>query len=284
MVFALDTPDTALDAYWATAAQILAVLSLAVVVEARAVQRQWSSVPAWLQLLQGVLWFSVLGAAALLLPSALEASRPDRSHPEWMPGLTQSIILYSTSILVLSPALLFLVAGSAETVYAIRGLAPRARWRAWKQARASRRLLQEHEEQTRQMGRLVELTSAARERIETDQQDFRKKIKAGLIIMRDVEMSRDDADQMMAWVEWHIIRDFEGSVLPQQGEEHVTRAQESLREAPARSAKIASLVNDAKDHRRQLRSTSRQLAKAQAALFRASFSPPEPGNGASNNA
>jgi hypothetical protein len=283
-VFALDTPDTTLDAYWATAAQILALLSLAVVVEARAVQRQWSSVPAPVQLIQGAIWFSILGLAAFLLPSALEASRPDRSQPDWMPEVTQIVIMYSVAMLVLGPAVLFLVTGSAESVYAVRGLAPRARWRAWQHARRSRRLQKRDEEQSRQLQQLVELTAAVRERIQSEQRDFRKKVKAGLTLMGDVEMSSEDADQMMAWVEWHIIKDFEGNVLLQQGEEHVASAQESLREAPVRSAEIASLVEDAENHRRQLRSASRQLTKARAALFRAYFNSPEPGNGASPQA
>ncbi|WP_272027949.1 hypothetical protein [Kocuria rosea] len=280
-MFALDTPDTTLDAYWATAAQILALLSLAVVVEARAVQRRWSSVPAPVQLMQGAIWFSVLSLAAFLLPSALEASRPDRSQPDWMPEVTQLVIMYSVAMLVLGPAVMFLVVGSAESVYAVRGFSPRARWQAWQHARKSRRLLKQDEEQARLTQRLVEITSAARERIEGDQRDFRKKVEAGLTIMRDVEMSPEDADQMMAWVEWHIIKDFEGSVLLQKGEEHVGRMQQSLLEAPARSAEIAQLVENAEHNRRRLRSTSRQLTKARAALFRSYFTTPEPAEGMS---
>lgn len=280
-MFAIETPDTNLDTYWATAAQVLAVLSLAVVVEVRAVQRQWNSVPAWFQLVQGVLWAGVLVAAALLIPSALEASRPDRSQPDWMPGLTQNVIMYSLSVLVISPAFLFLVAGSAESFYAIKGLELRARWQAWQHMRESRRLLKEHAEQTRQAQRLVEITDAARKRIEGDQQDFRKKVEAGLTVMRDVEMSAEVADQTMAWVEWHIIKDFEGSVLLQEGEEHVERMQQTLLEAPARNAKITELVENAERNRRRLRSTSRQLAKARAALFRSYLTAPEPGEGAS---
>ncbi|MFI7581942.1 hypothetical protein [Kocuria kalidii] len=283
-MFALDTPDTTLDAYWATAAQILALLSLAVVVEARALQRQWGSVPAAVQLMQGAIWFSVLGLAAFLLPSALEASRPDRSQPDWMPGLTQNVIMYSVAMLVLGPAVQFLVVGSAESVYAIRGLAPRARWQARQHVRRSRRLLKREEEQTRQMQRLVEETAAVRERIEGEQREFRRKVKAGLAARREVEMSPEDAEQLMTWVEWHIVKDFEGSVLLQQGEKHVASAQESLREAPARSAEIATLVKDTEDHRRQLREASRQLTKARAAHFRSYFTSPEPGAGASPKA
>lgn len=283
-MFAIESPDTDLDAYWATAAQILAVLSLAVVVEARAVQRQWNSAPAWLQLAQGLLWASILIAAALLLPSALEASRPDRSQPDWMPEVTQLVIAYSASILVLSPAFLFLVTGSAESFYAIKGLAPRARWQGWQQSRRLRRLLKRNEEQARTTQQLLEMTAVGRERIEGDQRDFRNKVEAGLKIMREVEMSPEDADQMMAWIEWHIIKDFEGSVLLQQGEEHLARAQQLIQEAPDRSAEISQLLERAEDNRRKFRETSRQLTKARAALFRSYFTPPEPGAGGSPKA
>lgn len=265
-MFALDTPDTILDAYWATAAQILAVLSLAVVVEARAVQRQRSRLPAWFQLLQGVLWASVFVAAALLLPSALEASRPDRSEPDWMPQLTRYVIAGSASILVLSPALLLLVASLAESYYAAKGLALPTRWRAWRQMRESRRLLKRNEQQTLQLRQFLKAAAGDREYIESDQRNFREKIKDGLTIRRHVEISPEDAERMMAWVEWHVIKFFEGSVLLKNGEEFEECAQKSIREAVDRSAEIAQLVDNAENRRRLFRDTSRQLTKARGAL------------------
>ena len=242
-------------------------------------QRHWRGMPAWIQLLQGLLWAGILGAAALLLPSALEASRPDRSHPGWMPDLTQSVILYSASMLVLSPALIFLVTGSAESIYAVKGFSLRARWSAWRHWRESLRLLEETEEQARDAEQLIEMATALRTRVETERQDIRKKVEAVLTAMPQADLTPQQVEETMVWVEWHAIRDFDGGVLLQRGDKNGALVEESLRTAPARREKVAAMVAKAEDNRQRLKSTSRDLRKAQAELFRAYFETPGYGPG-----
>jgi hypothetical protein len=70
--------------YWATVAQVLPVLALALVVEARAIHQRWTpATPKWLRFTQALIWAVTLVVLALGESAALRALRGVPVWPWW---------------------------------------------------------------------------------------------------------------------------------------------------------------------------------------------------------
>ncbi len=102
--------------FWATSAQTLPILALAVVVEARAIAANW--IPGehrWLKRIQVLLWGMSLGFSAIAENVCFNALAGQRVWAGWE-FLIRSVVSFSLSILVLNPALEFVVRGYAGPV------------------------------------------------------------------------------------------------------------------------------------------------------------------------
>lgn len=271
MVFALDIPDTTLDAYWATTAQILAVLALAMVVEARALQRQWKKLPIWFQLLQALVWFFFLAALAILLPSVIEASRPDRSQPEWMPRATNDIITWSVSVLVLSPGLTVLITGSAGFFYAIKGFFSPLRWRIWRDKIRLQKVLKQHNEQVSQIEYLINYTSDTQKKIEDDRKKYLTNIRYGVQIMRNMDMTSEYAGKVMDWIEGNAIRVSEAAQFIEETKRVQDEFQYLLRESSDSDEQFLTLIENKNKSGKNVKSILNDLARVKAEIFRNSF-------------
>ena len=99
--------------YWATMAQVMPIVALAVVVEARALSSRWEPAwPAWLLISQSLIWASTLltlGIGEFLAFSALRGS----DVADWLPAALDAVVWYALSILIVGPALEFLAKGNA---------------------------------------------------------------------------------------------------------------------------------------------------------------------------
>jgi hypothetical protein len=102
--------------YWATVAQVLPVLALAVVVEARAIHQRWTpDTPKWLRFTQALIWAATLLILAFGESAALRALRGVPVWP-WWTLLLEYAISAAISLLVLAPALELLTKGYAEAI------------------------------------------------------------------------------------------------------------------------------------------------------------------------
>lgn len=102
--------------YWATAAQIMAVLALALVIEARAIMSRWSNEhPRVIKRLQGALWAVPLAIYGIMLPRCLKALRGGHIW-EGTSVVVELGISLGLGVLVLSPALDILIRANSYTV------------------------------------------------------------------------------------------------------------------------------------------------------------------------
>jgi hypothetical protein len=100
--------------YWATLAQVLPVLALAVVVEARAISQRWIvETPKWLRFTQSLIWAVTLVVLALGESAALKALRGVTVWP-WWTLLMENAIPAAVGLLILGPALDLLTKGYVE--------------------------------------------------------------------------------------------------------------------------------------------------------------------------
>lgn len=270
-MFAIDIPDTMLDAYWATTAQILAVLALAMVVEARALQRQWKNLPIWFQLLQSLIWFLFLAAMAVLVPSAVEASRPDRSQPDWMPWVAENVITWSASVLVLSPALVVLVTGSAGFFYTAKGVFSPLRWKIWRDKHRVQKILRRHNAQVSDMQHMLDQTIKVQKETEADREKSLKIIKKYLSFRKNADMNSEDVEDVMNFIEWHVIRAFDASCFYEKAKRAQSEIQESLRESFDLDGQFLELTQDENKNEEKVRNTLKEIAKIKTELLRNNF-------------
>lgn len=90
-------------AYWASIAQLVAVLLLAFVVEVRAIMRTWSALPKWVRWLQGGINLLYLGGAVFVLGAALQGSRGSPIEVPYIEDIAQSVIYGMVAVLVVNP-------------------------------------------------------------------------------------------------------------------------------------------------------------------------------------
>ena len=127
----MEQPD--LTTYWATMAQVLVVLALAVVIEARVLVSQWDpSIPTWLRIMMGSAWVFALVSVGLILPRAMEATQPGHMPPPWVSEYAQSAINVCLYIVVGAPAVELLVRIFARPVAGVLTMTPKMAWRYWR--------------------------------------------------------------------------------------------------------------------------------------------------------
>jgi len=115
--------------YWATIAQVLPVLGLAIVLEARTISQRWTpETPKWLRFTQSLIWVVPLVLLAIGESAALRALRGVQVWP-WWTLLMEITISAAISVLFLAPALELLTKGYAEAAARIMtgGWLPRLR-------------------------------------------------------------------------------------------------------------------------------------------------------------
>lgn len=119
---------TDFDAYWANISQILAVLTLSLVMEIRILQGKLNETPVWVQLMQAIIWAPPLVLSAFLIPLSIDASRPGGTEAEWMHFITSLTIAAAAGSLVLNPALIFILFSAVEPAMRLKQLLS---WRRW---------------------------------------------------------------------------------------------------------------------------------------------------------
>lgn len=132
------SPD--LESYWATMAQVLVVVALAVVVEARAIIAGWglrsASKLRWLQCL---VWAGILGWITFTLPRVVEATRPGAVVADSLDTQCQYLLSAALGVVVLGPATELFARGSAWQVAGIVNTTPRLRWRLYRLEKLNRK-------------------------------------------------------------------------------------------------------------------------------------------------
>jgi hypothetical protein len=102
--------------FWPTAAQVMPVLALAIIIEARATISRWSdSTPTWLRLIQGILWAVPLILYAYLEPLAFQVMA-GRTSPNSDTSAVIIGISTGVGVLVGAPTIGLLVGSSAKII------------------------------------------------------------------------------------------------------------------------------------------------------------------------
>jgi hypothetical protein len=102
--------------FWPTAAQVMPVLALAIIVEARATINRWSDrIPVWLRFIQGALWVSPLILFVYLEPVAFRVIA-GQENPASSVNTAIFAITLSLSVLIAAPALELLIRSNAKIV------------------------------------------------------------------------------------------------------------------------------------------------------------------------
>lgn len=125
--YAASVSDTS--AYWASIAQLVAVLLLACIIEVRATMRGWRELPRWLRWLQGSMYLTYLGGAAFVLNAAVFGSRPDTVEPPYLRRVAEIAISGMIGILIAMPFVTIAVRTFPEVLARI------AIWEPWHRAR-----------------------------------------------------------------------------------------------------------------------------------------------------
>lgn len=153
----MDNAD--LSAYWATMAQILVVVALAIVVEARALMASWDEdLPDYARRIQVALWSGSLACIAFLLPKIVSATRTHSTTAAWLAPAADMVLSLSSGIVVGAPALDFFARAFASPIAGVITLKPIEKIEMWKlrrqiQARLKSRnnVLQLHERKLRDL-------------------------------------------------------------------------------------------------------------------------------------
>lgn len=115
--------------YWSAVTTVVPVLSLALVIEARAQFNKWDrDIPAWYRTLQSLYWVGLLVSAAVAENTAF-AALSGEPPPNRGPTLCSTVIAWLFAALVISPAAEFLVRGPSDTWALLLTLHPRSSWR-----------------------------------------------------------------------------------------------------------------------------------------------------------
>jgi len=115
--------------YWSAVTTVVPVLSLALIIEARAQFNKWDQeIPAWYRTLLSLFWVGLLVSAAAAENTAFTALSGE-PPPTWGPTLCSSVIASLFAALVISPAAEFLVRGPSDTWAILLTLHLRSSWR-----------------------------------------------------------------------------------------------------------------------------------------------------------
>lgn len=94
---------TEMNAYWASMAQLVAILLLAFVVEIRAMMRTWSRVPRWVRVTQGIMYLVYLVGAVFVLITAVRGSRPGSDDRSSLAGIAEGTVTGLLVVLLTIP-------------------------------------------------------------------------------------------------------------------------------------------------------------------------------------
>lgn len=129
--------------YWSAIVQVLPVILLAVVVEARAISVRWTRrEPQWYKIVQSVLWAALLIATAVGELLAIRVLLGDVQEP-WWTAMSSTTAIYGILLLAVAPALQTLARGFAEPIAAIVTLHPKESLRLWRMRREAQAALDE---------------------------------------------------------------------------------------------------------------------------------------------
>lgn len=113
--------------YWEAAVQLIPVVTLAVVIEARAVSRHWTQkTPTWTRMVDGSMWLAVMVGLAICEYAALRALRTGKADEDTADATLNMIVLAFT-VLVAVPAVELGRRGYAEIYAWMFSRHPRAR-------------------------------------------------------------------------------------------------------------------------------------------------------------
>lgn len=130
--------------YWFAVATVLPVLALALVVEARAIARQWSEdTPSWIMLTQAAFWGVPLLAFAYALPLSLGGVRGTEPAAWLPPRFIEIMVGVSVGVLLLAPVLKLFTRAGARQIATVLTLDLRDRLGRWRYRRSRRKVLAE---------------------------------------------------------------------------------------------------------------------------------------------
>lgn len=130
-----------MDEYWAAISQIVPVIALAVVLEARGITSGWTKeTPRIPRVTLSMAWAVLLLALAATESAALNALRGEPGE-SWWPTVAEYAIAAGLGILVLGPVTEFLIRGNAETAARLFTTHPIARFGIWRMHRRNLRML-----------------------------------------------------------------------------------------------------------------------------------------------
>jgi hypothetical protein len=114
--------------YWATLAQVMPVVAVAILLEARAQMSRWGEdeLPGWAQVTSGVMWSVTLVLLTLGEVVAIDGVRGDPPGAFWS-GLCETAITAGLSVIILTPAIYLLFAANAEGIAAMVAFRPLVR-------------------------------------------------------------------------------------------------------------------------------------------------------------
>jgi hypothetical protein len=113
---ALKAAGTVSDLFWPTAATVIPVLALALVVEARATIARWNDdVPWWVRSSQGLLWVYVLIVFAIVESVAFNDLAGNETSGAWAIAAQRSIV-QSIIVLLVTPAVGLLARSNARAI------------------------------------------------------------------------------------------------------------------------------------------------------------------------
>ena len=222
--------------YWVAVGTILPVLALALVVEARSLASTWTSkTPRVLRAIQAFLWVSPLIAATVSEDEILRALR-GVTVSSWVSWLCDATIVFSFSVLVLSPAIDLLSRGYAEFVAPVFTVSP-VRWMKFHRLKRSI----EHAHRLSRRGRKeFEGGRSHSYSMLTDIEMMIDKAEAEGVPTEQVEQHRGQLEQQRAWTDqqyaefdtrWDAAeaRQAEASELYRQGVENLRIQKGELR-------------------------------------------------------
>lgn len=133
--------------YWATLAQVMPIVALGIVVEARGLSANWNlQTPTVLKAFQSLIWAVMLSVLAFGESKAISALRGVEPADYWS-SLCESSISSGLGVLVLAPALEMLVKAYALQLAGLFSAHPIWRARMWRLDRVHRRLERKWEAQ-----------------------------------------------------------------------------------------------------------------------------------------
>lgn len=112
-------------AFWSAITQVIPVIALALVIEARALPKTWtSSLPRWFNTTEGLIWGGTLLVLAIVEIDSLRRIRLNTPAPAWLLTVTDISIAIALGYVVSTPAWKLLLFPHLDTIATILDLHP----------------------------------------------------------------------------------------------------------------------------------------------------------------